>query len=528
MNRILIGIRIAITIKKIGGDMKRGLILLFFIFSSLLFAVNGELTEQEDRMILRVWGTHYERGEAHGYLLAENIIDLFREYVIQYTFSNNSALYNQAVTLVEANFMFEEEFVLEMEGIISGMQDSEVDLYVEPLSREITLGDLKLINSIIDLAAFMAASNGFQGEFGCSSFASWGEATQDDPVLNGELVVSRLLDWSVHSQLIQNSLLIIHEPAEADEQKWISFAYPSFIGGLTALNEDGIYTELNMGNSSGVGGPPYSAVLFDVRSGIEKADYNGDSVSNKSDIYDAVEDKNHSNGYIIMLCDPLDDTDPVSYLEVNAGGMELRTHADNTEVMGYNIVSTNHFRKLEDPVYCYRYAALANATQETTSYTIESNYTTICSAAGHSGNLMAIQYIPSQDLIRWSNYHNNPAFQEPLISYDITDLFSGVITDSQQDTAPASKLKLMNYPNPFNPDTKISFTLLEAGKVKLEIFNLKGEKITELLDYHMPAGPHNISWNGTDIQGNPVSSGVYFYKMKTNKTSTVKKMILMK
>ncbi|MFA7057756.1 MAG: choice-of-anchor J domain-containing protein, partial [Candidatus Cloacimonadales bacterium] len=85
-----------------------------------------------------------------------------------------------------------------------------------------------------------------------------------------------------------------------------------------------------------------------------------------------------------------------------------------------------------------------------------------------------------------------------------------------------------NYPNPFNPETSISFSMQDAGKVSLDIYNIKGQKVKTLLNDHREAGTHNIVWNGTDDNNKNVSSGIYFYRMKNGKFSSTKKMILMK
>lgn len=85
-----------------------------------------------------------------------------------------------------------------------------------------------------------------------------------------------------------------------------------------------------------------------------------------------------------------------------------------------------------------------------------------------------------------------------------------------------------NYPNPFNPDTNITFSLANTSHVILEIFNCKGEKITTLVNEVLEAEHHTVNWNGTNNTGNPVSSGVYFYKMKSGLFTKTNKMILMK
>ncbi len=85
-----------------------------------------------------------------------------------------------------------------------------------------------------------------------------------------------------------------------------------------------------------------------------------------------------------------------------------------------------------------------------------------------------------------------------------------------------------NYPNPFNPTTTISFSLEEKAQVSLTIFNQRGQKVRELLNEQMPAGNHHLIWNGTDDNGNGVGSGIYYYRMKSGKYSSTRKMIMMK
>lgn len=85
-----------------------------------------------------------------------------------------------------------------------------------------------------------------------------------------------------------------------------------------------------------------------------------------------------------------------------------------------------------------------------------------------------------------------------------------------------------NYPNPFNPTTLINFSVAEHGHVSIEVYNIKGEKVSTLRNNEMDAGNYSVTWNGIDDNGRSVSSGVYFYKMKAGKYGETKKMILMK
>ena len=84
------------------------------------------------------------------------------------------------------------------------------------------------------------------------------------------------------------------------------------------------------------------------------------------------------------------------------------------------------------------------------------------------------------------------------------------------------------YPNPFNPETEISFTLPGRAEASLVIYNILGEKVKTLVSGEMDAGTHRVRWNGTDEAGNSVASGIYFYRLKTEDFDQTMRMILMK
>jgi fibronectin type 3 domain-containing protein len=101
-------------------------------------------------------------------------------------------------------------------------------------------------------------------------------------------------------------------------------------------------------------------------------------------------------------------------------------------------------------------------------------------------------------------------------------------TDAPTPLVPTVTALSGNYPNPFNPSTDVKFSLKEAADVQIDIFNIKGEKVKTLVNDHMEAAYHSVTWNGNDDQGRTVGSGIYFYKMRAGKYTSTKKMILMK
>jgi flagellar hook assembly protein FlgD len=87
---------------------------------------------------------------------------------------------------------------------------------------------------------------------------------------------------------------------------------------------------------------------------------------------------------------------------------------------------------------------------------------------------------------------------------------------------------LQNHPNPFNPETEISFRLPEAGHVVVKIFNTLGEEIRTFADAQFEAGDHSLRWDGKDNQGNSVSSGIYFYQLRAGEFKQTKRMNLLR
>jgi len=85
-----------------------------------------------------------------------------------------------------------------------------------------------------------------------------------------------------------------------------------------------------------------------------------------------------------------------------------------------------------------------------------------------------------------------------------------------------------NYPNPFNPTTTISFALPESQKIKLVIYNIKGQLVKILADEYLPSGFIQKEWDGTDLKGKQVNSGIYFYTLYSSKKQITKKMMLLK
>ena len=126
--------------------------------------------------------------------------------------------------------------------------------------------------------------------------------------------------------------------------------------------------------------------------------------------------------------------------------------------------------------------------------------------------------------------------------FDMTDLRQGAIARAQTDgrgyfalplaalggrALPARFALGSNYPNPFNPSTIIPYQLAASAAVRLEVFNLLGQRIATLVDGERAAGFHTATWTATDAAGRAVGAGVYIYRMTVGAASQTGRMVLL-
>lgn len=104
----------------------------------------------------------------------------------------------------------------------------------------------------------------------------------------------------------------------------------------------------------------------------------------------------------------------------------------------------------------------------------------------------------------------------------------GNVANDDATAVPATTQLIGNYPNPFNPETTISYFTTKAEPVQITVYNQKGQAVKTWNLLTEGKGTHSLNWNGTDDNGIAVSSGVYYYRMHSGKYSSTRKMVLMK
>lgn len=134
-----------------------------------------------------------------------------------------------------------------------------------------------------------------------------------------------------------------------------------------------------------------------------------------------------------------------------------------------------------------------------------------------------------EHLIGVSDYDNDGL--EELIFHDwekIRYFGSGTSASVSQNNIPNNFRLKNNYPNPFNPVTKIDFQVQLKSEVSLIVYDIKGNHVKTLINDEKSVGEHFIEWNGMDEMGQSVASGQYFYQLKVGDLFSTKKMILLK
>ena len=116
----------------------------------------------------------------------------------------------------------------------------------------------------------------------------------------------------------------------------------------------------------------------------------------------------------------------------------------------------------------------------------------------------------------------------PDTNVTYTAIFTDDITGDEVEPVPLVNSLHQNHPNPFNPNTTISFNLRERGHASLAVYDVAGRLVRVLIDGVKEAGPHDVNWDGKDNTGRGVASGVYFYRLEAGSFTETKKMVLLR
>jgi len=489
--------------------------IFVLVFSLVLFSqiysqeVNGIIVSSDEQFkVVKVWGTHEERGYAVGFLLADGVDDLMQNYL----FPAFGTYYSMARTLLETetHIKIDSVYIYEAMAMADGLNASG------EMSDEVDYIDVLLANAFLDFQNFVGKGLGLDN--GCSSLISWGDATAGTD-LDGKSVISRHLDWDDQPVIIRNQVMVIHFPEEENEQPWLLIGFAGQMSVLSGLNSSGVAVMQHMLSDEYTGAQTFSAyepIWFSLRKAIETVDYNSDGNNNCLDI-NAVVNQNYNgyaDSYIITGVAPASEGDDSKiatiievtpsepYITIRNTDYEDGIPSQNLYAANWTIARNNYLH------YCVRYNAVMENIGEGTligkheNWQIMLDYSSACGFGG-TGNIQFMQYVPEDNYLRLS-YHTTGGIQaceNSAVEFNTIELFEMPVIVKQPDY----KSKLKTYPNPAANEIFIYVPSNIQNDI-CEIYNSLGAVVM------------TISVNGGDnrIDIPSLKPGSYFIQLKSS------------
>lgn len=151
------------------------------------------------------------------------------------------------------------------------------------------------------------------------------------------------------------------------------------------------------------------------------------------------------------------------------------------------------------------------------------------------GSAVAPSYLSAdgQEWIKLGNGYEMAVNPTLVLAKGIAPTLASLKAEGDKDEAPPETIVyrtdlLAPAPNPFNPRTRIEFTLAKSTRVELLVYNIRGQRVRTLLHEDLELGPHAVVWQGRDERGSAVASGVYFVRMTTPDKSFIRRVALLR
>jgi len=315
-------------------------------------AVTGSISTENGVRVLRLWGTDREQGYAHGYLLGRDIMDVVESVLLdERTLADPNAYEKMILGGVVAQMKFEEAYEQQLSGMLAGVKAAvgADGIQLRRLKRDLSVQDLKAINTLADWSQFF-----------CSSVSVWGERTA-----GGEMITARNLDFATLKGLRERHVMIVYLQPGKDRERWVSVAWPSLIGAYSAMNEEGVTISIHDVAVAKPKQPAFVPRSIALREAIETAS----AATAVADVKAVLERSTVLCGNNVHVSSPFrGQSTPAAVFEYDGdegreGGVTLRTSADGSED-STSLLCTNHYRKRGEPASCSRFDALRRTTAE--------------------------------------------------------------------------------------------------------------------------------------------------------------------
>ncbi len=406
-------------------------------------AVNGSLrSTDKGQRVLHVWGTDYEMGYAHGFLLGQEIVDIMGVYGLpgpMYT----TQKFNDERAFIFDTFDLDPELLDEAQGMFDGLIDAGADTYVPSLGRDLNAGDIVAFTALRELAGLQ-----------CATWAAWGDATADDPAIGGQMAVAHNSDFVLVGDETTlhfagtHGLVVAYEPSDPDRQRYVSVVFPGFLGVMAGLNESGVGLFVNRGSividrANMNLDPGIVLGIHETRKALAAADGNDDGKNDIFDIHEHFEGVRQYAPAILQAFGPANRTNPPSaVLEINNLIRASRFPADDPNLAPDMQLSLNWEDKLlpvRQTFHQIRYVFDEKLINETYGHaaSVANLWDFLDRNAGVpqiNVTFYSMIFLPEQlrvGLSLWSDFDNDPASNH--VWYDFEELFVEGDDDTDDD-----------------------------------------------------------------------------------------------
>jgi hypothetical protein len=508
--------------------MKKITILFLALFFSVQVnsqTINGEIvSDTGDVRIIKLWGTHAERGFALGYLNGERGLDILENMLLPY-YGDNWQIMRGLIE--DGTFKYDSLHVEEAKSYIAGLDSAGLN------GAGYDYLDMLAASLYNDMNSWPFPGSKLSNL--CSTFMSWNDATAGTD-LDGKSVISRHLDtWPVDSSLYRTATVIVHIPSEEGLQPWLIMSFGSTMGPTSGVNQSGfcIFQNGLNGNWSPDTNSSYVPVRCLARKALESEDYNLDGVYNMKDIEDALIEHDHevAGGRVFSMLGPSTEIHDslialVAEIGPNSPYLTFRSTSYNDSIEGDNLFAANsQIARNNARDYCIRYTKMIDSIQSGTGFGSERHWRIMGERANLGNmNIMYMQYIPEWSQLKLSVCRiidgvKYPAYQLEPVVMDLEELFrSPVGIDQIQDARLKTQVRV--FPNPASETAIIRCRMPDAGYRMIELFSIEGKKIQNILK-ESSAGYHEIEIDVSDLP-----DGVYFIRVQAGREVAVVKLLV--
>ncbi len=459
--------------------------------------------------VVKVWGTHQERGYALGYLTGTKITDV----IVNYLKPEFGVFYPMARNIIIQGNDLEIDVVYkaEAQAVVDGMNASGTN----PSNLDQT--DILVGNTFLEITNLLMMQSGMN----CSELMSWGDATAGTD-LDGKPVIARHLDWEYSTVLSRNNVIVVHFPSETEEQKWLLIGFSGMFSALSGFNQEfGAFQNMMDDNyTQGTNGKHYIPIWFALRRAMEAADYNGDGARNVQDVRSSLQDctMGFADGFIISALGQSAGYDSlVAMVAELAPGAPTHTYrysnypdsipGDNLYTANYQIARNNAMH------FCSRYNGIRNHIGDGTLIGLDTNWNLMRDWSHLPANLQFMQYAPESDFMRISVYRNSkPAWQNDPVVFTLTELFD----DPTVGTGDSPELpRVWCIPNPASGSIRLMTDAAAGSRFGVDITDPTGRSLLHRDGY----------LTGESIDVSALRPGLYLVRLTTGTGTTFLRLI---